>query len=118
MELIVPPGTRTGWTSFPIKGRVDCIKKIAVAERLVQELHSSLSERHFPDVFVFLAGDKDDWNGLPATFQFLLKIKSGHSRHRDIEDQTPSFIHVIGREKLWPRRKCSSCKAELPEQIG
>src|SRR5262249_46674756 len=87
----------------PERATLTASKQGTVAERLVQEVHSSLSERLFPDVFVFLAGDEDDWNGLPTTFQFLLKIESGHSRHRDIEDQTAGLIHVIRREKLLPR---------------
>src|SRR5215469_14520067 len=112
--MVLPHNCTTG-PSFPIKGRVDGIKQIAVAERLVQELHSSLSERLLPGFFVFLTGDEDDWNRFPTTFQFLLKIKSRHSRHRNIEDQTPGLIYTIRREKLLTRRKSSSRKAELPE---
>src|SRR6185369_521178 len=101
-----------------IKGRVDGIEQSTVAEWLVQELHSPLSKRLLSDFLVFLTCDEDDWNGLPATFQFPLKIKSGHPWHRDIEDQTPGLVHITRREKLLPRRKSSSCKAKLPEQIG
>jgi len=104
--------------SFPIKGRIDRIKQIAVAERLVQEFHRSLSERLLPGFFVFLTGDEDDGNRLSTMFQFLLKIKSRHSRHRNIENQTPGLIHIIRHEKLLPRRKSSSRKAKLPEQLG
>src|SRR5215469_751847 len=104
--------------SFPIESYVDGLKQITVAERLVQELHSSLSERLLPDLFILLTTDENDGNRLPTTFQFLLKIQSGHLRHRDIEDQTPRLIHIIRREKLLPGRKSSSRKAELPEQLG
>jgi hypothetical protein len=101
------------WVSFRPKCGCDGIKQSAVAKRLVQNLHGSLSERLLPDVFVLLTSDEDDGNRLSTTLQFLLKIKSGHSRHRDIEDQTPGLTHRIGREKRLPRRKGSSCKAEL-----
>ena len=59
-----------------------------------------------------------NWNRLSTAFQFLLNIKSGHSWHRHIENQTPGLIYVLRREKLLPRRKSPSCKPELPEQVG
>src|SRR5215813_10046484 len=103
-----------GGPSFDPKCLINGIQNSRVAERLVQELCGSLLERLLPDAVVFLTGDEDDGNLLPAVFQFLLKVKSGHSRHRDVEDQTLGRIHVIRREKLLRRRKSSSRKAELP----
>src|SRR5215475_10165078 len=93
------------------------IQHCRVAKRLVEELHGSLLKRLFPDAVVFLASDEDDRNLLLTTFQFLLKVKAGHSRHRDVEDQKPGSVHIVRREKVGRRRKSSSVKAELPEQV-
>src|SRR5215469_14277251 len=111
-----PRTCRVG-TSFDPKCRINGIQHSGVAERLVQKFYGSLLERLPPDAFVLLTGDEDYGNLLPTTFQFLLKVKSGDSRHGDVEDQTPGCIHIIRREKVWRRRKSSSIKAELPEQI-
>src|SRR5215831_3268735 len=109
--------TCRGAPSFDPKCRINSIQQSRVAERLVQEFHSALLERLLPDVFVLLAGDEDNGNLLPATFQFLLKVKSGHSWHRDVQDQTPGLIQIIRQEKFSRRRKRSSVKPELPEQV-
>lgn len=36
---------------------------------------------------------------MPTRRQFLLKIKSRHSWHHDVEDQTPGLIHAMGLQK-------------------
>src|SRR5215813_7778863 len=111
--------TRTcrGGPSFDPKCRINSIQHSRVAERLVQELHGSLLERLLPDAVVFLPSNVDDGNFLRTTFQLQLKVQSGHSGHRDVEDQTPGRIQIIRREKLSRRRKSSGVKAELPEQV-
>src|SRR5215468_1518122 len=111
--------TRTcrGGPSFDPKCRINGIQHSRVAERLVQELHGFLLERLLPDAVVFLTSDEDDGNLLRTTFQFQLKFKSGHSGHRDVEDQTPGRIQIIRREKLSRRGKSLSVKAELLEQV-
>src|SRR5215469_3147565 len=111
-----PPNLQR-WPSFNLKGRINGIEHSRVGERLVQEFHGSLFERLLPDALLFLTGDEDDGNHLPTTFQFLLKVKSVHSWHRDVQDQTTGRIHIIRREKLSRRRKSSSVKAEHPEQV-
>src|SRR5262249_12722564 len=86
------PRTCRGGSSFDPKCYINGIQHCRVAERLVKELHGSLFERLLPGDFVFLTGDEDDRSLLPTTFQCLLKVKSGHFRHRDVEDQTPGRI--------------------------
>src|SRR5262245_20829906 len=86
--------------SFDPKCRIDGVQQRRVAERLVQEFHGALLERLLPDAFVFLTRDEDNGNLLPTTFQFLLKVKSGHSWHRDVQDQTPGRLQIIRREKF------------------
>src|SRR5215813_10019376 len=111
MADIVLSRTCGGGPSLDPKGRINGIQHSGVAERLEQKFHGSLLERPLPDAVVFLTRDEDDGNLLPTTFQFLLKVKSRHSRHRDVEDQTPGRIHIIRREKVWRRRKSSGVKA-------
>src|SRR5215469_17010151 len=117
MADILLPRTCGGGPSFDTKRRIDGVQQSRVTERLVQEFHGTLLERLLADVFVFLTGDEDDVNLLPTTFQFLLKVKSGHSWHRDVQDQTPGRIQIIRREKLSRRRKSLRRKAKLPEQV-
>src|SRR5215468_9365563 len=104
--------------SIDPKCRVNGIQHSGVAERLVQKFHGSLLECLRPDAIVFLTGDEDYGNLSPTTFQFLLQVKSVHSRHSDVEHQTPGGFHIIRREKVWRRRKSFSVKAELPQQVG
>jgi|SRR5580692_4289003 len=72
------------------------LKKSRGAKRFVQDLCGSLPERLLSDIDVLLSRDEDDGNLVPAACQFLLKIKSGHSRHRDVEDQAFGLINRIG----------------------
>src|SRR5262245_48743851 len=105
------PPTYRGASSFDPKCRMDGVQQSRVAERLIQEFHGALLERLFPDAFVFLRGDEDNGNLLLTTLQFLLKVKSGHSRHGDVQDQAPGHIRIIRREKFLRGGKSSSVKA-------
>src|SRR5215475_10771169 len=81
--------------SFDPKCSSNGIQNSCVAKRLVQELRGSLLESLFPDAIVFLTSDEDDGNLLPTTLQFQLKVKPGHSWHRDVEDQTLGRIQIF-----------------------
>src|SRR6516162_746391 len=85
--------------SVPWKRQIQCFKQSRVTERFVQKFHGSLFERSRADSLVLPGGNKDDRDLLPPPRQFLLKIKSSHSWHHDIEDQTPRFIDTIGCQK-------------------
>src|SRR5262249_18332063 len=106
------------WGSFDPKGLINRIQHCRVAEGLVQKFHGFLLQRLLVDAVIFLTGYEDDGHFLSTTFQFLLKVKSGHSRHGDVEDQTSGRMQMIRREKFSCRRKSSSVKAELSEQVG
>src|SRR5215472_12179852 len=75
---------------------VQRIKQGRVAKRLVKKFHRSLFECSRADSLFLPGGNKDDGNFLPSTCQFLLKIKSRHSRHHDVENQTPGLFYTIG----------------------
>ena len=98
--------------------RIQCLKQGCVAERLVQEFHGSLFDGSRPLSLVPQSGDENGWN-LPSTsFQFPLKIESGHARHHDVEDQTFGLANAPGVNELFRRRERLGCKAELPQQVG
>jgi len=86
-----------------------------VAEWLEQALHRTLFEHSRADSLVSLSGDEDDRNLLPAKLQFPLKIRSGHPRHGDVEDQAAGLADAIGPEELFRRREYAGSKAELSQ---
>src|SRR5258706_16183420 len=100
------------------KGDIERLKQSRVAEWLEQALHRTLFEHSRAHSVISLSCDEDDWNLLPAKLQFLLKPRSGHSGHGNVEDQTSGLADAIGREKLFRRREGSSCKPELSQQVG
>jgi hypothetical protein len=89
------------------------IKQSRVAEWLEQALHRTLFEHSRTNSLVSAGGDKDDRNLLTATLQFLLKARSVHTRHRNIEDQTSASADAIRCEELFRRGERPNCKAKL-----
>jgi hypothetical protein len=73
------------------KCSIQSLKQGRVAEWLEQEFNGSLLERSPADNLVLVSTDEDDRNAVSAKLQFSLEIKSGHARHGDVEDETPSL---------------------------
>ncbi len=75
--------------SVPLKRRVESLKQSSIAEWLEQAPATApLCQNSRADSFIPIRSDKDDRNVLPTALQFLLKLRSGHARHTDVEDQT------------------------------
>src|ERR1700722_10894084 len=91
--------------SFRVSSKygIERLKQSRVAERLEQALHGTVSERACTHALICLSGDEDDRNLLPANRQLLLQIKSGHTRHDDVEDQALGLTDAIGREERFSR---------------
>src|ERR1700726_35096 len=85
----------------PSKGGVDRITKGRIAEWLKQTIHRTLPEEMRTCGSIRLGGDENDWSFHPTSFQFVLQVRPGHPRHRNIEDQTLGLAHGIGRKKLF-----------------
>ena len=112
-------GPATGCThthpSILSKGGIQRFTQGRVAKWLEQAFYRTGFEQSCANRLVFLSGDKDDRNFFPAILQFLLEIRSCHSRHGDIEDEASGLVDVAGFEKLFRGREHKGCKAE---QLG
>ena len=50
---------------------------------------------------------------LASAVQFSLEIESGHTGHRDVQNETAGPIHPIGREEFLSGRKGLDFEAKL-----
>src|SRR6266478_6087522 len=69
-----------------LKCGIDRVTQRRIAEGLEQERRRTLSEHLGANSLVSLRRDEDDRYLLPAILQFLLKLRSSHPRHADIEN--------------------------------
>src|SRR5262249_11814048 len=95
------------------KGGLDCGKQICIVEWLEQDSHSSLFGRPRPDSLIRLSSDENNRNLVASKLQFSLEIQSGHTGHRDVQNETSGPIHATGREKFLRRRKGAGFETKL-----
>src|ERR1051326_2040341 len=69
-----------------LKCGIDRVTQRRFAEGLEQARRRTLSEHSGANSLVSLSGDEDDRYLLLAILQFLLKLRSGHPRHADVEN--------------------------------
>src|SRR5262245_39016889 len=93
------------------------LKKRRLAEWLEQALHGPLFEHPWPDGRIFPSGDVNDRNLLPATSQFLLEIRAGHTWHRDVENQALRLPDELRREELFGRGERLNHETARPQQV-
>src|SRR5580698_4324056 len=103
-NILCPPWPRG--ESIEPQGRIEGLQQGSIAEGLEQTRHSAIR------------GDEDDRNVMTAKLQFALKVRSGHTRHADVEDQTVGLPDVFGAKELFRRRERSRGETELPQQVG
>ena len=78
-----------------LKGGIDRVTQRCIAEWLEQALRSTPSEHSRANSLISLSGDEDNRYLLPALLQFLLKLRSSHPRHGDVENQAVGLIDAI-----------------------
>src|SRR5580704_1663622 len=100
------------------KRSIERFKQSCVAEWLEQALYCTLCDEPWTNRHISTGGDENDWNRLLPAHQFQLKIRPGHRRHGDVEDQASGLADAIGREELFRRSERTGYKAELRQQIG
>jgi len=100
------------------KRRIERFKQSCVAEWLEQAFDRTLCDEPWTNRRISTGGDENDWNRQLPAHQFPLKIRPGHPRHGDVEDQAPGLADAIGREELFRRRERTGCKAKLRQQVG
>jgi hypothetical protein len=88
-----------------LRGRVQRCNECVFTERLEQALDRTLLDESQAHRIVPSRGNEDNWDRLPALCQFLLQLRPGHSRHRDVENQTFGVGDAIGREEVLCGRK-------------
>src|SRR5712664_793727 len=69
-----------------LKCGIDRVTQRRIAEGLEQARRRTLSEHSGANSLVSLSGDENDRYLLPAILQFLLKLRSSHPRHTDVEN--------------------------------
>src|SRR5258706_4269455 len=99
------------------KSSINGIHQSRLAEWFEQARHGTLLEQARTDRLVSEGCDKHNRNLLPAKHQLALEIRSGHSRHGDVEDQALGLADGIGREEFLCRRKHRDRKAEFAQQV-
>src|SRR5882724_4371320 len=79
---------QTSGVGYPssLKCGIDRVTQRRIAEGLEQARRRTLSEHSGANSLVSLSGDEDDRYLLPAILQFLLKLRSSHPRHTDVEN--------------------------------
>src|SRR5438309_11494249 len=70
-----------------------------VAERFEQALCGPQRQQAWTDSWVTVRGDEHNRNRLPAAYQFLLQVGSGHANHRDVENEAVGLTHELRREE-------------------
>jgi hypothetical protein len=96
-----------------VKCRIDRIEQSRVAEWLEQAFPRSLFDQPLANRHISISRNEDDWNRLSPSYQLLLKIRSGHSRHGHVKEQASGLANAIRREELLGRRERAGTKTEL-----
>jgi len=96
---------------------IEGLEQSRVAERLEQAFRRAPFDQPLANLRISISGDEDNRNRLSPPHQFLLKIRPGHSRHSDIEEQTSGLVDAIRREEIFRRRERAGCETELLQQV-
>lgn len=96
-----------------MKCRINSLEQIRVAEWLEQAFHRTLFDQPLANDHISISRNEDDRDHLSPLYQFLLKIRPGHSRHSNIKEQAPGLVDAIRREELFRRRERAGRKTEL-----
>ena len=75
--------------------------------------HRTLFDQPLANDHICISRNEDDRNPLSPSYQFPLKIRSGHSRHGDVKEQASGLVNAIRREELLRRRERAGSKTEL-----
>ena len=75
-----------GALSLRSKSRVNCMEQSRVAEWLEQAFARTLFDQPLANQNICISRNEDDRNRLSPSYQFLLKIRSGHSRHGHVKE--------------------------------
>lgn len=89
------------------------LKQSCVAERLEQAFRRTLLDQPLPNDHISISRNEDDRDPLSLPYQFLLKIRPGHSRHSNIKEQASGLVDAIRREELSRRRERAGREPEL-----
>lgn len=96
-----------------MKCRINRLEQSRVAEWLEQAFHRTLFDQPLANDHISISRNEDDRDHLSPLYQFLLKIRPGHSRHSNIKEQAPGLVDAIRREELFRRRERAGRKTEL-----
>jgi hypothetical protein len=77
---------RNAETSLSVKCRINRIEQSRVAEWLEQAFARTLFDQPLANQTICVSRNEDDRNRLSPSYQFLLKIRSGHSRHGHVKE--------------------------------
>ena len=100
-----------------MKRGLDRIQQGRLAERLGQARYGPAREQSRTDGAVPEGGDEHNWNLLPPTCQFLLKLGARHPGHRDVEEQTACFADGIRSEKRFCGWERIGVESETPQEV-
>ena len=100
-----------------MKCRINRLEQSRVAEWLEQAFHGTLFDQALANDHISVGRNEDDRNRLSPPYQFLLKIRPGHSRHSNIKEQASGLVDAIRREELFRRRERAGRKTELLQQV-
>ena len=96
-----------------MKCRINRIEQSRVAEWLEQAFARTLFDQPLANEHICISRNEDDRNRLSPSYQFLLKIRPGHSRHSHVKEQASGLADAIRREELFRRRERAGSKTEL-----
>jgi hypothetical protein len=94
------PQSKKCENSLPVKCRINCVEQSRVAEWLEQAFARTLLDQSLANQNICISRNEDDRNRKSPSYQFLLKIRSGHSRHGHVKEQASGLANAIRREEL------------------
>src|SRR5579864_8852695 len=109
----IPQNRGGGELSLRSKCRVKRLEKSRVAEWLENAFHGAVFNQPLANDHISVSRNEDDRDRLSPSYQFLLKIRPGHSRHSNIKEQAPGLVDAIRREEFFRRRERARRKTEL-----
>ena len=99
--------------SLRVKCGIHRLEQSRVAEWLEQAFHRTLFDQPLSNDHISISRNEDDRDRLSPSYQLLLKIRPGHSRHSNIKEQASGLADAIRREELFRRRERTGRKTEL-----
>ncbi len=113
----IPHNQHRAEISLRVKCQINRLEQSRIAEWLEQAFHGTLFDQQPANNHISISRNEDDRNRSSSSYQFLLKIRPGHSRHSDIEEQTSGLVDAIRREEIFRRRERAGCETELLQQV-